>query len=336
MCAKAAEWGADRGGLGDISGMGREISRDLAVATVAARQHGNVTRAQLLSVGLNDDAIAHRVRTGRLYRVHAGVYAVGRPARMPLERAAAAVMACGPGAALSHSSAMTLWGFWRRWDEPLELTVTGDRRPPKLTVHRTRTLHRRDVRTHQGIRATSPGRALIDTEPRQSDAQLKRAVNTALNSPWLTEDQLAETLARHPLGSKRISRLTGLEGTPTRSGWEDDFPAFCARYALPQPVMGARVLGYTVDALFPNEKVIVELDSWEFHKSPIAFETDRERDADTLALGLATVRITWTRLTDTEREAARLHQILSARRRDSRATPAAPEARHRARSPRAR
>ena len=68
--------------------------------------------------------------------------------------------------------------------------------------------------------------------------------------------------------------------------------------------------------LFPEEKVIVELDGYEFHRTKESFERDRERDATTLAHGFVTVRITWKRLTDRpEKEAARLHQILAARRR---------------------
>jgi very-short-patch-repair endonuclease len=61
--------------------------------------------------------------------------------------------------------------------------------------------------------------------------------------------------------------------------------------------------------------VIVELDSWEFHKTRIAFETDRERDAETLAAGYITVRITWERIQEAPvREARRLHAILARRR----------------------
>lgn len=319
--------------------MRTDLPIDQAIARVAARQHGNITRAQLLDAGLRPTAIHHRVRTGRLHRVHLGVYAVGRPARMPLEYAAAAVVACGPTAALSHSSAMALWGFWRRWEQPLELTVTGDRRLPQLKVHRSRTLHRRDVCPQLGIRTTSAARTVLDISPRLDDGQLKRAVNGALHSMWLTESQLADVLARHPRapGAKRIGILIGLPGTPTRSTWEDEFPAFCARFGLPEPIMGAHVSGYTVDALFPDHKVIVELDSWEFHKGAIAFETDRERDAVTLAEDHVTLRITWSRMAGSrEREAARLHRILSAPRRGSTETRDAPPARHRARARRAR
>jgi Transcriptional regulator, AbiEi antitoxin/Protein of unknown function (DUF559) len=284
---------------------------------VAAKQNGNITRRQLLALGLDDDAISYRVRIGRLYRVFRGVYAVGRRAVTPQERASAAVLACGPGAALSHGSAMTLWGFWRSWDTPFEVTVTCNRRPKGIRVHRSTTLRRREMTTQLGIRATVPARVLLDLSPRLTDRALKRAVNNALNSQWLTEDQLVQTLDHHPTlpGTKRIAKLIGHAGTATRSGWEDAFPRFCADHGLPAPVMGQPFHGYILDAVFPAEKVIVELDSWLFHKGKIAFESDRERDAETLARGFVTVRVTEERLDERPgEEANRLHAILESRR----------------------
>ena len=101
---------------------------------------------------------------------------------------------------------------------------------------------------------------------------------------------------------------------PTRSEFEDRFLAFAREYGLPTPSMNARVAGYEVDALFPAHMVIVELDGYEYHQGRRSFERDRERDAVLLAAGYVTIRITWERLTtQPEREAARLHQILTRR-----------------------
>jgi Transcriptional regulator, AbiEi antitoxin len=284
---------------------------------VAATQQGNITRAQLLGLGLDDDAIRRRVKAGRLFRVYPGVYAVGRPPATPLERASAAVLACGPGAVLSHAPAMVLWGYWRQWDMPLEVTIVGNRRPRRIRVHRSTTLHWRDVTKQLGIRVTTPARTLLDMCPRWNDKSLKLNVNKALNSLWLTEGQLTETLTRHPHapGAKRIASLLGLPGTPTRSGWEDDFPAFCAKYGLPAPVMGQPLHGYIADALFVEERVIVELDSKEFHMGLISFEGDRDRDAEMLSHRYVTVRITWERIEERpDPEAKRLHKILANQR----------------------
>ena len=283
-----------------------------AIAAVAAKQHGNVTRAQLLGLGCNDNAIRHQTRLGRLFRVHRGVYAVGRRPVVVLERAAAAVLACGPGAALSHGSALALWEL-APWPARFEVTVTRHREPRGITVHRY-ALHRRDVTTQRGIRVTTPARTVLDCTPRLSDDDLTRAVNDArhkrLSSPAGLADQI-ERSPRHP-GVCRLRPFAATRQRATRSRFEDRFGPFCARYGLPTPTFNAIVCGFEVDALFAPERVIVELDSWEFHRDHAAFVNDRRRDAVTLAAGYATVRITWERLDAAEAE--RLTRILQARR----------------------
>lgn len=320
--------------------MATNLPEPRAIAAIAARQHGNVTRRQLLDLGLGPAAIAYRVRAGDLYRVHPGVYAVGRPPRLPLERAAAALLACGPRAALSHRSAMALWGLWKRWEFPLHVTIpAGDRRPKGITVHRPTTLTGRDLTTQLGIRVTSPARTMLDVAASLPDAQFKRTVNDALYSNYLQPNDLAELVARsegHP-GAKRLAWFVDTDDGPTRATWEDDFPAFCEHFGLPRPRLAARIGRYTTDALFEDHKVIVELDGWGSHRSRSEFESNRDRDADNLAAGHPTIRITKDRLTRTPaREAQRLHQILEWAKRlggDSRAGPAPLR---QARSPRAR
>jgi very-short-patch-repair endonuclease len=293
--------------------MDQEISLDLAISRVAARQHGNVTRSRVLALGGDDYAIYHRVRTGRLHRVYPGVYGVGRLPKTALERASAAVLACGEEAMLSGISGLALWGFTKRWPRFPEVTVTGDRRPKGITVHRSRTLTRQDIRRHQGIPVTSPARTILDCAPRLTDVQLTRVVNEALLSGHLRRSHLAELLVRCP--SARLLPFVDTTAGPTRSEFEDTFKRFCKRFGLPQPQFNVKVCGYEVDAYFEPEKVIVELDGWQFHSSRASFENDRRRDANTLAHGIVTVRITWARLMrEPQAEAARLLKILQARR----------------------
>lgn len=284
---------------------------------LAGRQQGNITRAQLIRLGLDDDAIAHRVARGWLFRVHRGVYAVGRPPRTLLERASAAVLACGPTAGLSHTSALGLWGFSKHWSPPFEVTVTaGNPHPRHITVHRSRTLTRADVTTHMDIRSTSAARTLLDCAPLIAPGRLPRLVNDALLSPWLNREQVADICARcprHP-GARLLAPFVTLTDGPTRSEFEDLFISFCERHRLPRPLINTRVAGHEVDALFPAQRLIVELDGWRFHSNREAFESDRDRDADTLAAGHPTVRVTWERITQTPaREAERLRAILRRR-----------------------
>jgi hypothetical protein len=280
-----------------------------AIARIAL--HRQVTRAQLAALGLDNHGVARREW---LSRVHRNVYSVGGPPRTGLEYAAAALLACGNGAALCHGSAMTIWGMWQRWELPIDVAVPGDRRRPRIRVHHLRGLDNRDLRRHQDLLLTSPARTLMDMARRMPEAALKRRVNEARRAAILTLADLADVIERFPRhpGAKRLKPLLEVRGGPTRSEWEDAFPSWCRRHKLPPPIMSAVVAGYEVDALFPDEKVIVELDSWEYHKDRSSFESDRERDAATLAAGFVTVRITWGRMTAAE--AARLHAILESRR----------------------
>lgn len=262
-------------------------------------------------------AIQRWVKFGRLYREYRGVYSVGCPAVTPHERAMAAVLACGPGAVLSHGSALALWGIWKRWDFPIHVTIAGDRRPKGIRVHRVSRLDRGDVTRQHGIPVTTLARALLDMAPGMTAKSLTRAVNDGRLSRHVSLDALAGVIATHPYhrGVSRLKAAVGLAGErPTRSGLEDSFPTFCKRYGLPIPQMNAIVCGYEVDALFAAQKLIVELDGWPFHSSRRSFEDDRKRDAETLVAGFATLRITAERYAaDPDGEAARLHEILMRR-----------------------
>ena len=125
------------------------------------RQHGVITRQQLLEIGYTSDAIKHRVAQGRLHPIHAGVYAAGRPELTLEGRFIAAVLACGPTAALSHESAAQLWGIRPVRPGAIELSITGkaQRRRPGIVLHRRTAM---EVTTRRGIPVTTPAGTLID------------------------------------------------------------------------------------------------------------------------------------------------------------------------------
>jgi len=289
---------------------------DRRVAALARRQHGYVTRRQLQALGLGVKAIDYRLGTGRLIRVHAGVYAVGHLPTLAVDRAHGALLACGERAVLSHRSAATAWGMFGEWRMPFEVTSPTSRRRDGITVHRAE-LRRRDVRVQLGLRVTSPARTVLDIAPRVRDRRLTRIVNDLRLANQLRLSELADVLERNPRhpGARRLRPFLEAERGPTRSELEDRFLAFARRHGLPEPRINTVISGYEVDVFFPVERVIVELDGWAFHSSRASFHSDRERDAEMLRLDIPTVRITWERLATTpEREAERLHAILARRR----------------------
>jgi len=286
-----------------------------AIGALAHKQGGYIGRQQLLQMGLGSDAISYRVESGRLIPEYFGVYAVGHVPRLPIDRAKGALLACGPRAALSHASATTLYGVYRWWEEPFEVTVPKVRRRRGIRTHRAG-LTREDIRYHAGLRVTSPARTLLDMAPRLTDKQLKRAFNVLRLDHGLTTEQLKDVLHRFPRhpGAGCVRQVAKIRRGATRSALEAKFADFCERYGLPEPLLNHSINGHEVDAYFEDARVIVEIDGHDVHSGPVSFEGDRDRDADMLALDLPTIRVTEERLDNAPaREAERLHKILARR-----------------------
>jgi hypothetical protein len=289
---------------------------DDLIAHYAASQHAIITREQLFSAGCDRNCIGYRLSIGRLHRMHPGVYAVGHRPTSPLALATAAVLACGLHAVLSHASAATLWGFFPRWEGPCEVTAPGAHRLRTVRVHRRTTLTELDVTRQLDIPVTTPARTALDLALRLDDTSLTRLINDGRLSGYLQPNDLNELIERSTgqKGVKRLRRCAGLDHRPTRSPLEDRFLAFTKRYGLPRPEVNTHVAGYEVDALFRQQRVVVELDGREVHDDPSAFEADRDKDADLTEAGYTCVRITDARLRRPVREATRLLKILEAER----------------------
>jgi very-short-patch-repair endonuclease len=281
------------------------------ILILADRQFGHVTRQQLLRLGATSEWITSQIRLGWLIPVHAGVYAVGHVPKHVHAQAKAALLAGGETAALSFAAAAALYQVGE-WPATLELSVIGYRRRPGLRIHRPRDLPPHDIRIHLGLRVTSPARTVVDLQRRLTDPRLVRMVNDLRAGGHLGPTAFAELCGR----SARVNRLLG-DGTFTRSHLEDLFRRFVRRHRLPMPVINATLpeTGREVDALYPEARLIIEIDSWAFHGDRAAFERDRAKDAQALALGYRTIRITERRMVSAaSAEAALIREILAGRR----------------------
>jgi hypothetical protein len=304
--------------MGDSHAHRREIShehREAAIRELAWRQSGNLSRPQLLEVGLTQGGIDRRLRNGALVTRYNGVYCLAPARQDPQALIAAAVLAGGPDAVASHASAAWLWGFLPRYEPPPEISLpTGDRRPRHILTHRCPSLQPRDITHQRAIPTTTPARTALDLAPRLTAKQRARLVNDGRLNGYLRLTALAEVLQRNPRhhGTKLLTPFAENPRNPTRSPFEDDFLAFVHKYNLPMPQINVKINGREVDAFFPEANLIVELDGWDTHRDHEAFEDDRDRDADHLDHGFTTIRITKQRLmTQPDYEAARLHRIIS-------------------------
>jgi hypothetical protein len=252
---------------------------DAEIGQIASRQHGVVTAAQLAGAGIDKDGVGWRVGTGRLHRLHRGVYAVGHRSLSWRGRWLAAVLAMGDGAVLSHGSAAALWQFLRPMGGPIQVTVSGDggrRARQGIVVHRSRTLTPSHVTMRHGIAVTTPARTIEDIRTEVEPYLFRRALRQA---------ELAGHRVPHLSATKR-----------TRSDLELLFLALCEDHGLPRPLVNHRVHGYRVDFFFVDHRLAVETDSWNYHRGSVAMEDDHARDLALRAHGIETRRYTGDQL----------------------------------------
>jgi very-short-patch-repair endonuclease len=275
-------------------------SSPTVIERLTDRQLGHVTRAQLLAHGMSQQAIRTRIRRGDLIRVHHGVYAVGHVPKHAHARSLAAVLACGDGAALSHAAAAALWDVLE-WPATLEVTASSYHRRKRITTHRSSTLTAKDIRKRHGVPVTSPARTVLDLQPRLTDARLQRVVNDLRIAGHLSKTAFSDLCAR----STKVNALLGDSERPTRSPPEDRFKAFLTRRGLPHPEFNVTIDGREVDALYREQKLIVEIDSWDYHGDRPAFRRDRRKDGRALASGYRTLRVVTDQLDDETAETIR-------------------------------
>lgn len=269
---------------------------DVAVARIAASQHGVVTAAQLRAAGLSPTEIAGRAARGLLHPLHQGVYAVGHPGMSSPARWMAAVLACqtdSRSAFLSHRSAAVLLGLLDHAEGPLiDVSVRGyggRRRRQGIRLHRSETLGSEEVGRRDGIPATSPARTISDLAraPRRERLRPERLRRARRQAAVLGYD----------LGADEDDR--------TRSELETAFLALCRVHRLPAPEVNVRVGHHEADFLWRDRRLIVETDGYRFHRGRVAFESDRRRDLELRLLGFEVVRVTHAQLTDDPRSVAR-------------------------------
>jgi very-short-patch-repair endonuclease len=105
----------------------------------------------------------------------------------------------------------------------------------------------------------------------------------------------AELAASRP---SRSSRLLYAGPQLTRSEAERRFLDLIERARLPRPRTNVRIGRYEVDLLWPEQRLIVEVDGYAFHSTRAAFERDRARDAELIAAGYHVIRVTWRQLVE--------------------------------------
>lgn len=286
---------------------------DRFVGDLAGRQHGVVARRQLLEGGLSNDAIAFRVEHGWLRPVHRGVYAVGREKIDDSGRWMAAVLAVDGdgvrGVMLSHWSAAALHGLLpARGGQPVDVTTAFSRKQrPGIRAHRSRRIAVIGTQRN-GIPCTTVARTLVDIAATGNGKAFERAWSAGASRRllWLREIEREVEAAPYRRGvglvREALARDSRYLGQRTRSELERIGLRLCRDFGLRRPhanrLLRIGEQTFEADLLWPDARLIVEVDGDETHGNAVARRSDRERDLVLQLAGWRTVRIGWSEAND--------------------------------------
>ncbi len=273
------------------------------VFALAAEQHNVVSLAQLVSIGFTESAVWKAVRAGRLYRIHQGVYAVGRADLTARGHWMAAVLACGPGAVLSHAAAAALHGIRQTAASRVDVTVTRISCVihTGIRVHKHPDLTAADVTIVDGIPVMSVARTLLALATVLREPQLERACDQAVIERVFDMREVEELLRRSH-GRRGVRRLRNVlargdlgENVPA-SGLEVRYRNLCAQAGLSKPEINRYLLlgdeYRRVDFLWRKERVVIETDGNRYHSTGWQRARDQHRDALLTEHGYHHARIT--------------------------------------------
>jgi predicted transcriptional regulator of viral defense system len=283
---------------------------EAAIAELAKAQHAVFGLDQLAELGLSPRAVQKRAVAGRLHRIHQTVYSLVPKKLLTREGLyMAAVLACGPGAALSHRSAAALHGL-RSWGHT-SIEVTVPRRSTRthsgVAVHRSTTLTEADTTVVNNIPVTTIARTLFDLAELVDQRQLERAFDQAEIVEGLDLNKINDQLARNPTrpGAKRVRHVLEnhyIGSTPTENDFEEALLALTRALGLPDPEVqfwidpGDGEPPIKADFAWPDRRIVVETDGRRTHGTKQAFEADRRRDQRLIATGWTVIRTTWRQL----------------------------------------
>lgn len=288
-----------------------------AIGRLAARQYGVVARWQLLKMGFEPGVIDRMIAVGYLHPIHRGVYAVGHTSLSRGGRVMAAVLSYGRKALASHVAGAWCWGMLRGPGSRIDVTVPGRGAHPRdgIRLHRPRNLVPDDITRVDGIPCTSVARVLLDLAATHPHL-LRRAFEESERKRVLDLERVRTLLerARGHKGAHRLNAVLEEVNAPpyeTRSENEDAFLELLREEKIrPPDAMNVMIGDFEVDAVWWDEKVVVEVDHYSTHGHRTAFERDRIRDAELAIAKFTPIRITDAAIAERKGAASRLRRAL--------------------------
>jgi very-short-patch-repair endonuclease len=283
------------------------------LAAVARPQHSLITLDQLGELEVTRRRRERLLATGQIVRVARDVYRINGAPFTWQARIAAAQLAVGGDAIVSHRSAAALYGL-DGFDQQrvVHVSIPASRRPrrqPDLRLHWCFDYDLIEPQARQNIQVTDPARLVLDLYAGERNPDVaRRGLFSARKQKLLTWTALEECLEQHARQGRRgITRLRAdVElylriGCPETS-FEDAIRQLLLDAGLPEPELqhwvdtpGGR---YRIDVAYPEFRVGIEGKSRAHHLTDDAFESDSVRDAELTIAGWIVIHVTWAQLQD--------------------------------------
>ena len=276
----------------------------------AKHQHSVFTTAQAQEFEVPARTIQARAARGRLVRMQRGVYLPSGVAAGWEQRLMGACLACGPGAAASHRSALLVWGLTDEEPVAPEVTVPGHRavRHRGVETYRSFRMSGAEVVRHRGFRVTGPNRTYLDVAALLDEAYLERVLDAGHRRGLIRLEPLLGYLERSEHrrmpGVGRLRYLVSIRDPkrPIESELETDVFAALREAGLPLPVpqhwiqspWGER----RIDFAYPEPKVALEPEGFEWHDGRLRYDEDRAKRTELVRLGWRVVPCTSTMVAD--------------------------------------
>ncbi|MGH2843675.1 MAG: DUF559 domain-containing protein [Solirubrobacteraceae bacterium] len=276
------------------------------VGTLAARQCGLVTWAQLRTIGIAPGTVRRWVATGYLIPTLPRVYAVGHRTEDERARLFSLILFAGPNAALSHGTSAH-WRGWLRHRVPATHITTPRRIRTAfadVVFHGPREADRERV---NDVPCTTVTQTLLDLAATERPKLTLRALAQLDYERRLDAGAIRTACGRGRPGSAALLRAAEVyipQLARTRSDLEDDFLLLCRRFGIPLPKVNTLVHGFEVDCHWPQFGLVVELDGRGNHGTSAQRNRDHRRDMVLRAHGLPVIRYTEDQVTHQARAVA--------------------------------
>jgi len=278
-----------------------------SLTSLARKQHGAINSSQLRTLGLSAKQVHRLIAEGWLAPLRPGVFAVAGSSLTWHQAVSAAVLAAGPGAVASHSTAAVLWELPGVERTATELTTDrpDQRRLEGVRAHRTVAFLECEHTVHDQIPVTTVARTIVDLSGGRSVPELGRMADHGLRRGTLHIDDLRKCASGlRPARGRHTSKVHCVlqrrlrDYDPGESDLEMRFVRALVGAGLPEPVQQHRVMlgsrRCRVDLAYPDLGLAIEVDGWQFHRTRTAFDEDRARANDLVVAGWHVVRFTST------------------------------------------